>query len=202
MSKTRNNATPYSIILILVTSLVSACSNSNNGPSSTNVGNIGPGGGIVFALFDDNIDNISGLEVTQASIGEAAWGCEGVVVDAGIGDRPSNGIGVPVGFETSEIIREANSTGICLAEAAQLTFEFMQNGRQDWFLPSTDELLLIRDLDLLAGGEGDAFWSSTEDTAQNAFAVLIRSLANDFDNGEPSTNSKTTVANVVAIRRF
>ena len=135
-------------------------------------------------------------------IGEAAWGCVGVVVDAVSVNGPSNGVGAPSGTVSSEIIRTANTTGICFAAAAQLTFEFTNNGFNDWYLPSTDELVSIRDLGLLPGGQGDAFWSSTEDTQLNAFTVIIQNEANVLDNGEPSTTDKSVVTNVVAIRTF
>ena len=187
------------LFALLIVSL-SGCGSSSSEPDTLGIGSTGPGGGAVFAFFDDT--NTSGLEVFPAVIGEAAWGCEGIVVDAVSVNGPSNGVGAPSGTISSEIIRDANTSGICFAAAAQLTFEFINNDFNDWYLPSTDELVSIRDLGLLPGSQGDAFWSSTEDTLQNAFTVLIPNEANVLDNGEPSTTDKTVVTNVVAIRTF
>ncbi len=190
----------FALLIVSLTGCGSSGSSSSSEPDTLGVGSTGPGGGTVFAFFDDT--NTSGLEMFPAVIGEAAWGCEGVVVDAVSVNGPSNGVGAPSGTVSSEIIRTANTTGICFAAAAQLTFEFTNNGFNDWYLPSTDELVSIRDLGLLPGGQGDAFWSSTEDTQLNAFTVIIQNEANVLDNGEPSTTDKSVVTNVVAIRTF
>ncbi len=188
----------YLFTLLIIT--LTGCSSSSSGPDTLGIGSTGPGGGTVFAFFDDT--NTSGLEVFPAVIGEAVWGCEGIVVDPVSANGPSNGVGAPSGSESSEVIRAANTSGICFADAAQLTFGFTNNGFNDWYLPSTDELVIIRDLGLLPGSQGDAFWSSTEDTQQNAFTVIIQNEANAFDTGEPSTTNKTIAVSVVAIRTF
>lgn len=190
--------TNFLFALFIVT--LAGCSSSSSRSGTPGIGSIGPGGGTVFAFFDDT--NTSGLEIFPDVIGEAAWGCEGVIVDAVSVNGPSNGIGVSSGAQSSEVIRAANTSGTCFAAAAQLTFEFTNNGFSDWYLPSTDELVSIRDLELLPGNAGDAFWSSTEDTPQNAFTVIIQNQANPQDTGEPSTTAKATVTNVVAIRTF
>lgn len=181
---------------------LSGCSTSatSSRAEALSVGGPGPGGGTVFAFFDDQ--NTMGLEVYTRVIGRSAWGCAGVNVDDGITSRSRNGVGVPPGAESSEILRTANTSGICVADAAQLTFDFTNNGFDDWYLPSTDELVTIRELGLLPGISGDAYWSATEDSAQNAFAVLIRVTANPMDSGEPSTSSKDVIADVVPIRTF
>lgn len=187
--------------LALLSVLFAGCSNSSSSTDTAlGIGSVGPGGGTVFAFLDEA--NTTGLEVFPAAIGETAWGCSGVNVDADNFNRASNGVGAPTGAESSEILRTANSSGICFAEAAQLAFGFTNNGLNDWYLPSTDELITIRELGLLPGNPGDAYWSATEDTDQNAFTVLIRVPDNTFDTGEPSTTTKEAIADVVPIRTF
>lgn len=175
-------------------------SSSTSEPVPITLGGVGPGGGIVFAFLDDA--NMSGMEVFPTSIGERAWGCVGVDVDEANGMRPSNGIGVPSGAESSSLLFDANESGECFSEVAELVTEFSNNGLRDWYLPSADELITIRERGLLPGEPGDSFWSSTEDSSQNAFLVLVRVQNNTFDEGEPSTAEKNLVAKVLPVRTF
>lgn len=175
-------------------------SSTTSEPVPITIGGPGPGGGTVFAFLDDT--NTSGLEVFPASLGQRAWGCVGVDVDEANGTRPTNGIGVPSGAESSRLLFDANASGVCFSEMTELVNGFTNNGLSDWYLPSTDELITIREQGLLPGEPGDSFWSSTEDSAQNAFLVLIRVQNNSFDEGEPSTAEKTLAANVLPIRTF
>lgn len=181
---------------------LTACGSSGKSSAgdTLSVGSMGPGGGVIFAFLDD--ENTTGLEVFTSVIGAKAWGCSGVDVDDANATRSTSGVNVPSGAESSELLRTANSSGTCLAEAAQLAFEFSNNGFNDWYLPSTEELMTIRDLGLLPGEPADAYWSATEDSAQNAFLVHIRVPTNPIDNGLAATSSKEVIADVVPIRSF
>ena len=160
------------------------------------IGETGPGGGIVFQLLDDT--GATGLEVFPGTLGEATFGCLDVDVDPDNAITPSDGVGVVSGEESSDLIESAVSNGLCAAGAAQLAFDFTSssggNSFDDWYLPSTDELIAIRELDLFPDGIPPIYWSSTEDSAQNAFLVL--------GADGPSTSIKTSVANVLAVRTF
>ena len=173
---------------------------SSTEESAAVVGGTGPGGGIIFTFLDDT--NTTGLELFPTPIGQKAWGCAGVNIDPGNVLRPTNGVGAPSGANSSALLFDANATGQCFSEAAELVIAFSNNGKNDWYIPSTDELIIIRELGFLPGDTGEAHWSSTEDSAQNAFTVLVQAEDNPFDNGEPSTTDKTTVANIIAIRTF
>lgn len=92
---------------------------------------------------------------------------------------------------------------MCIAEAAQEAFNYTSGtGLADWYLPSTDELISIRELGFLPGTPGTAYWSATEDSAENAFLVLVRDGTNNLDLGVPSTSSKATLADIVPVRTF
>lgn len=164
------------------------------------LGGTGPGGGVIFSFT--GTDNESGLEVFPSAIGQSAWGCAGVSVDDANATRSTNGLGVPTGAESSALLFEANTGGVCFSEAAELVTEFTNNGFSDWYLPSTDELITIREQELLPGQPGEVFWSATEDSAQNAFTVLIEVESNELDGGEPSTADKNVVANIIPVRTF
>jgi hypothetical protein len=181
---------------------VTGCSGESSigEPDPLKLGGAGPGGGVIFAFT--GVENESGLEVFPNAIGQGAWGCAGVSVDDANSTRPTNGIGVPTGADSSELLFEAIAGGVCFSEAAELVTEFTNNGFSDWYLPSTDELISIRDLGLLPGQPGEVFWSATEDSAQNAFTVLIEVDTNELDSGEPSTTNKAVVANIIPVRAF
>lgn len=162
------------------------------------LGGTGPGGGVIFSLTG----NESGLEVFPSAIGQSAWGCAGVSVDDANATRSTNGLSVPTGAASSGLLFAANTGGVCFSDAAELVTEFTNNGFSDWYLPSTDELITIREQGLLPGQPGEVFWSATEDSAQNAFTVLIEVESNELDSGEPSTADKNVVANIIPIRTF
>lgn len=192
---------PAIAILVMLSTFITGCGNSTTKEEATplTIGGLGPGGGVIFAFLDDS--NTIGLEVYSSAIGQSRWGCSGVSVDEDEA-RASNGVGVPAGVISSDILREASTSGICFPDAAELTFGFTNNDFNDWYLPSTDELITIREIGLLPGIPGDAYWSSTEDSDLNAFAVLIRVPENTLDDGEPSTSDKGSVINVIPIRTF
>ena len=190
---------PTIAILWLLSIVLTGCGNSSSKDEAPlAVGSVGPGGGIIFAFFDDTMTR--GLEVFTAAIGQSEWGCIGVKVDDGV--IASNGVGAPAGAISSGLLRTASESGICMPDAAELTFGFTNNDLNDWYLPSTDELITLRNLGLLPSEPGSAYWSSTENTDQNAFIVLLRMPANPSDTGEPSTSNKATVASVIPIRTF
>jgi len=136
------------------------------------IGDTGPGGGIVFRHFDDS--KTSGLEVSPVSIGQAAYGCANFDVD-GI-DLLGDVANAPSGEESSNFLRQANAQGACFSPAAQLAFDYTINSQTDWYLPSANELVEIRELGFMPGNEGTAYWSSTEDGNQNSYLVFVTEI--------------------------
>ncbi len=123
-------------------------------------------------------------------------------VDSDNALTPANGVGAASGAESSALLLDANTSGVCFSDAAQQTFSFDNNDLNDWYLPSTDELIAIRELGLLPGEPATSYWSSTEDSSTNAFLVLVRVETNPFDDGNPVTSIKTETANVLPVRTF
>lgn len=165
------------------------------------IGDIGPGGGIIF--YDDGISN--GLEVgdlsSQVSI---QWGCASLPVMAVsplLGDGLSN---------TQAIVTFHNDLTDYFGNPAQCdptndgtvaaiycdSYEI--NSYDDWFLPSLDELLLIYS-NLHAVGTGDFsedfYWSSTEADEGNARAI-------DFMKGTDLNMYKYNTFLVRPVRKF
>lgn len=171
------------------------------------IGDTGPGGGIVFSVTNGGT---SGLEFAPDVITSQTWGCLGNIIDPG-SRLTNNGINVASGSASSNLLASAISNGVCDSPAARSAFDYGPGVNSavtasDWYLPSTDELIAIRDSNVanvgLAGSPATRYWSSTEDSDTNAFLVLVRATNNPLDTGIPSTSSKSTVANVLPIRSF
>ena len=132
------------------------------GPGSYELGDEGPGGGIiVFVDERDAYDDFTYLEVAppdwsdQGRDPAAPWGCSGAetgATGARVGDGRAN---------TTAILDRCNERPI----AASLADELRLGGQRDWFLPSSFDLDVamnhFNDRGL-TGFVGDGYWSSTE----------------------------------------
>ncbi|MBN2776048.1 MAG: hypothetical protein JXR36_00305 [Bacteroidales bacterium] len=165
------------------------------------IGDIGPGGGIIF--YDDGV--IGGMEVgdVPAEI-VIQWGCSSLlantpssIVGSGLSNTQTiiefhNGLTDYVG---NPVQCDAANDGTI---AAFYCDSYSQNSYDDWFLPSLDELFLIY-TNLHAFGIGDFnedfYWSSTETDAINAKAI-------DFWKGTELDMSKTSSFWVRPVRKL
>jgi hypothetical protein len=153
-----------------------------------NVGETGPAGGIIFYDKGERTEGWRYLEASLVDQDPAEWGPSPQFV--GVTERRV-GIGR---FNTDEFI---GTVGTGTLYAAELCVSYELNGFNDWFLPSLDELLWLFDGEALVGGFAvGSCWSSSEDSANAAFAV-------DYTNGSSGSMSKNmTPLNVRAVRRF
>ena len=146
-------------------------------------GDTGPAGGVVFWT---TADGLSGLEAAPYDQGSAEWGCSGIATSA-------------VG--TAVFAGSANTTNILVAcgetsVAARLAANFTQNGYDDWYLPSLDELnQLYLQRALVGGFANDVYWSSSESTD-------TRANIQDFTDGSQDTETKSFETGVRAVRSF
>jgi hypothetical protein len=147
---------------------------NQGGPCS--VGDIGPGGGIVFYVATSpqwwgTYIEAAPSNWSTSSIGDfrTKWGCAGQSIAAArnwmIGYGKSN---------TTAIVSSCSESGI----AARRADDAVVNGKSDWFLPSKDELNLMYQNRVALGGirvDGDnqAYWSSTETDGFNAVGQLF-----------------------------
>jgi hypothetical protein len=147
-------------------------------PKSYAVGDPGPGGGIIYyvdpAGFTSNGATCHYLEVGLTNLGPAEWGADGATV---AGTTVNIGRGYT---NTQTIITALNSlseTGM----AAQRARAYTGGGLNDWFLPSQEELILLykSTLPSLVSGLPPSAWSSTQDSAANAWSVYSGGLASD-----------------------
>lgn len=160
------------------------------------VGDQGPGGGIIF--FDKGIfsDGWQYLESTRSDQAESAqWGCRGLfigntLVDIGYGNLNTK-------LVTDKCFPDFLFSGdpdfrLAFYYSTRLSL----NGKEDWFLPSKEELLKMYQLKNTIGGfTNGAYWSSSEVRAEDAWIV-------EFSNGDTYDEFKSRKSRVRAIRRF
>lgn len=141
----------------------------NPTPTSYTLGGIGPGGGRIFSL---DANGQHGLEVS-AVLGQVKWGYEG--------DGPYSiitGLGTSIGTgaeNTNKIVTYFGSgNGVY---AAKLCDDLIQNGKDDWYLPSKEELIKVYQyykygpacLDCFSINE--TLWSSSQNQSGNSCPV-------------------------------
>ncbi|MDD2385980.1 MAG: hypothetical protein PHP52_04285 [Bacteroidales bacterium] len=166
------------------------------------IGDVGPGGGIIF--YDDGVSG--GMEVGGESTEMIMqWGCATSATGAlstAFGSGLANTIAI-VNFHNNLSGYENNPTQ-CSPDndgsvAALYCYEFFQNECDDWFLPSIAELLLIYN-NLYLNGLGQFtdyfhYLSSTEVDANRAKAV-------DFMEGLDVNDAKDIEFLVRPVRKF
>jgi hypothetical protein len=135
--------------------------------TSYSVGDTGPGGGIIFYVdstgFTSNGVICHYLEVSPSDLPAAQWGANGTSVGA-------SGSTLGTGYDNTQTIIGALSSGTPESgRAAQLAAAYNGGGLTDWFLPSRDELQELYQSGLT--GLSSSIWSSTEDSATNAWSV-------------------------------
>jgi hypothetical protein len=157
------------------------------------VGDIGPGGGIVF--YDAGSVQQWGQYLEAACVGWSdgvcggsdtadpgvVWGCSGTEIDGADGNAIGKGE-----TNTAEIIVGCPTMGI----AARLASDLVLGGQSDWFLPSIPELNELFDKQALVGGFTDNYWSSTESGASQA---NYKYFGGGGVNGAPKTDAGVRV---------
>jgi hypothetical protein len=155
------------------------------------IGDIGPGGGIIFYIsaqgFSVNGSTCHYLEAAPVDLGSRAWGSPSDVntSDTAIGTGQAN---------TAVIIA---AQGIGTNTAAQLCDAYNGGGKTDWFLPSKDELNAMYQKRTFIGSFGtDIYWSSSEIDSTYAW------VQNLIDGSQSYGNKPYTGGLVRAVRAF
>jgi hypothetical protein len=159
------------------------------------IGDTGPAGGIVFWVrADAPKGEWRYLEAAPADLPEAAWGAYQKGIE-GTEER------IGSGKKNTELIvaklKELGESG----KAAQLCAEYEANGYRDWFLPSTDELVLMylmyKNLKTNSWGEFKEtyYWSSSQYYSDNAWGQ-------NFAYGRRGYGGRDDRSSVRAVRAF
>ena len=165
------------------------------------VGDVGPGGGIVF--YDAGSVQSWGRFLEAACAGwqnncdgttadpRATWGCYGTPITG------ADGLVIGTGEQnTTAIVNGCTDAGI----AADLADDYSHNTLDDWFLPSLDELnQMYTNLHSastpLGGFSSDGYWSSSDYVGYDAWAQ-------GFNYGSQGNVTKYYPGNVRPVRAF
>jgi hypothetical protein len=155
--------------------------NSSSAAASTlyDIGDAGPGGGIVFHVTDGGLHGLEAAAVDQES---TQWGCSGTTISG------ANGTVVGTGEQnTADIIAGCNETTVASAYGP------------GWYLPSKDELNLLyaqKVAGVVGGFASYYYWSSSQNNSYYAWSQ-------NFDYGYQSDYfNKSTTKGVRAVRTF
>ncbi len=156
----------------------------------------GPGGGLIFYDKGSYSGSPSWRYLEAApntpNAGEwssKAWGCSGALISG------SDGTAIGDGKQNTADIKAGCATA---GTPAKLTDSLVLNGLSGWFLPSKDELALMRtNLYLLSVGDFTTgyYWSSSEYSNNNAYNL-------NFSSGTSFFTNKDTTYYVRAVRAF
>jgi len=159
-------------------------------PTTYSLRDIGPAGGLIFYDKGSVSDGWRYLEAAPSDQSTGAeWGCTGTSISGADGTAVGTG-------EQNTLDIEAGCT--TPGRAADICANLSLGGYSDWFLPSKDELnLMYVNLKLFGvGGFADYYyWSSSEDSASNAWAQ-------GFDLGFQYNFLKYYTSRVRAVRAF
>lgn len=143
------------------------------------VGDIGPGGGIVFYVSPQVFaspgsncgNNCRYFEVTTADIPNLQPWCSN---NDGLIGASAPGIGMGMSNTTKADL-------VCTSGAIQLAADYSQNKISDWHLPSKDELNLLANISKSVGVfRNDLYYSSTEASSWDAWSQIMESNGNQY----------------------
>jgi len=187
----KNGTVDYRIALKDLDSLV--FENTVEEEINYNLGDEGPAGGYVFYDKGEYSNGWRYLEVAPNDVGTAPWGCGGDKI-------PETDKNIGFGkFNTTQILTFCGEEDI----AARVCDAYELNGFEDWFLPSTLELVEIsdeiysNDIGDYKGGQQNEYWAS-DDFSSFASVVAFR---RNFDALEASIGKSVELL-VLPVRRF
>lgn len=143
------------------------------------------GGGVLFYL---DTMNGTGLIASNMDLGPSEWGCMGTSIPALSNDLFEGGV------NTELIVQNCVEANI----AAKLCYEHVENGFDDWVLPSYFELAKMTG-NFFTGNDlyNHHYWCSTEATSTKSWGTLFTS--GGFGIGD---HNKNELLNIRAIRYF
>ena len=173
-----------------------------------NVGDSGPGGGIIFYDKGNSSDGWRYLEASPASWNSydpyngfnshegtpLSWASGGI-------DVPGTGTGIGTGKKNTALILAANP-GSHIAAHACVTYR--GGGKSDWFLPSRDELNELYNQRAVVGYPAFSnltYWSSSQYDAADAWVQIFIAASGEVE-GSQEHYGKNSALNVRPIRAF
>ncbi|MGV9003201.1 hypothetical protein [Flavobacterium sp.] len=172
---------------------------------SYEIGNAGPAGGIVFYDKGSYSNGWRYMEAASTDLSSVEWGCFGSTIN----NTSSSNLGKGMinsatilnfhdslnNFYSNPAVCNILSEGTVVAKEA---LAYTQNGFDDWFLPSHDELILMYQklhLQALSNFSNEIYWSSTQFDENN-----VRTI--NFVSGISIVTLKNSTNKARAIRCF
>lgn len=159
-------------------------------------------GGFIFYLDPSGVHGLVAASLNPAAeSGTYLWGCSGVALPAARGTAIGSGRAntLTIVYDPCAAIGGGGVNDIAAERADEIYF---QNGYNDWYLPSKDELELMHKNLHAAGiggfGANQYYWSSSENDANTAWRMQFTGVATTV----PETANKTAAARVRMIRAF
>ena len=169
-----------------------------DGPRNTELGDTGPGGGKIFYISPAGF-TVTGAAPFTAHYLEAAADSQGSMPWSGTNANVSgitNVRAIGEGKKNTAAIIAAHSADTAVNNAAKAAVAYRGGGKDDWFLPSQDEMMEIRRNPAAAGVPASgALCSSTQNSASGA-------QAGSLGGGGVTNYQKSTAQNVRAVRAF
>ena len=180
-----------------------------------NIGDTGPGGGIIFYYSevgfdvyepDGSVKKCHYLEVSKFDLGAISWcskkprvDCCDIATHSGLGYGKKNTYNIIKSYHRSGTITKEN----CAAYACH-SYSTATTKAGDWFLPSKDELnLLYQNLGkrvmLSNTTNNDYYWSSSQDDEDDAWH---QSFSGGYQNNHGYFYGKDNTRSVRAVRAF
>jgi hypothetical protein len=177
------------------------------------VGDTGPGGGIVFYVAPTTFTQIGAsgtMCTTNCKYLEAArisiWGDNSsdpafawtILANQSSAVTGANGTAIGTGYQNSVDILNQSGAVIASSTAATAARAFSGGSKSDWYLPSIEEMAaMVPHVALLQLSTSNAYWSSSEDASQAGDANFAY-----FGTGLALTKAKSNVYLVRTIRAF
>jgi uncharacterized repeat protein (TIGR02543 family) len=166
-----------------------------------NLGNTGPGGGIIFYCLEDGFTQ---YESTTDTVGTKAYYLEAAPNDMSTDlawassayketDIPDTATAIGTGRKNTALILATDAD----APAAKACKDYNGGGKTDWFLPSKDELNELYKNRTAIGNIDGVFWSSSQYDINNDYVWY-----HDFEYGNQHYSNKDATAFVRAVRAF
>lgn len=178
---------------------------SGEPPRITQIGDTGPGGGIIVYISSEGFDFYTGTTATN-NTKITAYYLEAANKDQDQGKRlrwcsATSGIPVDISSTQTAIGTGKRNTALILfwdsrAPAAKACNDYKGGDKNDWFLPGRDEAIeMFKQSNHLDGIMSDWYWSSSQSDRSYAWGVYSSS-------GNSTAGFKTGTDSVRAIRIF
>ena len=206
--------------LTIATATVTLSGTTCDGSFTCQVGDVGPGGGVVYYI------NLSGFSETGAPCGSSCHYLEAAPANWHSGGDPAitwsrtitvtgaDGTVIGTGYQnlleivaqTGNLVQTGNldETGNLAAVAAAVAARAYTGGsKNDWFLPSKDELAQLYAQKTIVGGFVDnSYWSSSEFDSTDASYQGFTAWSQTFYDGSQGLIGKEYASYVRPVRAF